>query len=338
MLENEALMRGRSKNISGEQVVTVENGDLRRDALRGRLLVEESREVLVLVDDEDRVIHSSRRARETFPDLAEGRRLPGPLRDGRRGTELLEIPYEVEGRTERLVYLSRRGDMHAYEELRAGFTAAVSHELRTPLARLLALFESLELPDPDIAKIVERARGEIGQMGELIDDVLFLGELETGHEVVGLGATPALAVLRDVAAELGERAEMGGMSISVSGDADLQVGIRPRMLRVLALNLVENAIRYAGTGSTLDLSVRRKRGQIHIKATDTGAGVAPEALPRLFERFYRADAARASRGTGLGLAIVKHICASANGHAFAEHTNPHGLTIRLVLPDATPPG
>lgn len=336
MLENGAVMRGRSRNISGEQVVTVEDGDLRRDARRGRLLVEESREVLVIVDDDDRVIHASRRARETFPDLAEGRRLPGPLRDGRRGTELLEIPYEVDGRTERIVYLSRRGDMHAYEELRAGFTAAVSHELRTPLARLLALFESLELPDPDLGRIVDRARAEIGQMGELIDDVLFLGELETGHEVVGLGGTPVLEVLREVADELAERTEMAGIAVTVSGDAALQVGIRPRMLRVLALNLIENAIRYAGTGSTLDLSVRRKRGRIHVKATDTGVGVAPESLGRLFERFYRADAARASRGTGLGLAIVKHICASANGHAFAEHASPHGLTIRLVLPDATP--
>lgn len=329
--------RGRREVVgitSGERVVTVD-GELERDALRGRLLVEESREVVVVVDDDDRVIHASRRARETFPDLAEGRRLPRPMRDGRRGVELLEVPYEVDGRTERLVYLSRRGDMHAYEELRAGFTAAVSHELRTPLARLLALFETMELPDVDIPSTVDRARGEIAQMGELIDDVLFLGELETGHEVVGLGATLVLPAIREVASELAERAEMANVAVLVSGDDTLRVNVRPRMLRVLALNLIENACRYAGPGSKLEITVTRKRGQVQIKASDSGVGVQADALPRLFERFYRTDAARASRGTGLGLAIVKHICASAGGHAFAEGTLPQGLTIRLVLPDAS---
>jgi signal transduction histidine kinase len=306
------------------------------DAVRGRILVEESREIVVILDQDDRVIQMSRRAREVFPDLSIGRRMPGPVRDGRRSAELLEVPYTVGDHTEKLVYIGRPGDLHAYEELRAGFTAAVSHELRTPLARLLALAELLELPGSDPLEIADRARAEVGQMGELIDDVLFLSELETGHEVVGLGACAVLPEIEAVVHELHDRTTVAGITVSAQGDPTLQVAVRPRMLRVLALNLIENAIRYAGDGASLEFDVGLRRGMVEIRARDSGVGVSDEALARLFERFFRTDSARTTRGTGLGLAIVKHVCASADGYAVAEHSVPHGLTVRLRLPDATP--
>jgi two-component system phosphate regulon sensor histidine kinase PhoR len=303
------------------------------EAQRGRLLIEESREVVVLLDADDRVIHASRRARETYPDVADGRRLPGPIRDGRRPTEILEVPLVVGDRVERLVYIGRPGDMHAYEELRAGFTAAVSHELRTPLARLLTLIESIELPGADMGELVDLARGQVDQMGELIDDVLFLGELETGHAVVGLGSSAVLPIFREVVAESAERADVAGIALSVTGDETVEIAVRPRMIQVLARNFIQNALRYAGPDCSLELDVRRRRGWVQIRARDTGIGTPEEALPRLFERFYRADPARASRGTGLGLAIVKHICNSAGGYVVAENTEPHGLTIRLMFPE-----
>jgi signal transduction histidine kinase len=89
-------------------------------------------------------------------------------------------------------------DTRAYEELRVGFTAAVSHELRTPLARLLALLESASLPDADRDGLLAQARKEVEEMSELVDDVLFLSELESGREVVALGSTAALPVLQEV--------------------------------------------------------------------------------------------------------------------------------------------
>ena len=160
------------------------------DATRGRVLVEESREAVVVLDDADRVLHASRRARQAVDGLREGEPLPSDLLTGERGVIPLVVPYEVGGRRERLVYLSREGDLAAYEELRAGFTAAVSHELRTPLARLLTLLETTALPGEDVPALVEQARGEIDQITELIDEVLFLSELESGARVVALGATP----------------------------------------------------------------------------------------------------------------------------------------------------
>jgi signal transduction histidine kinase len=302
------------------------------EVVRARLLVEESREAVVVLDAADRVVLASRRAREAYPDLAEGQPLPVALGREKRAAVSLEVPFEVAGNAERIVYLSRPGDLRAYEELRAGFTAAVSHELRTPLARLLALFESAELPGANLADLVEQARHEVAQMGELIDDVLFLGELETGHEVVGLGATPLMPIVQEVVDEYRERAELAGLSLRVAGDPAAKVDVRPRMLRVIVRNLIENAMRYAGPECALRLSVDVVDHHVRLAAVDTGVGVDEDALPRLFERFYRADTARASRGTGLGLAIVKHITVSAGGWVEAASPAGEGLTINCVFP------
>jgi signal transduction histidine kinase len=220
----------------------------------------------------------------------------------------------------------------AYEELRSGFTAAVSHELRTPLARLLALLESVELPGSDPHELVEQARQEVAQIRELIDDVLFLGELETGREVVTLGRTQALPVLQEVAGRLEERADAVGVDLRVHGNSRVEVPLRPRMLRVVAENLAVNALRYAGTGATCTLSVEQEGDAVVLRASDDGAGVSEEDLPRLFERFYRADRARASRGTGLGLAIVKHVVTAAGGTVEARGAPGKGLEIRCAFP------
>jgi two-component system, OmpR family, phosphate regulon sensor histidine kinase PhoR len=299
------------------------------DAVRAQVLLEESREAVVVLDDEGRVIAASRRARQSLEGVREGDQLPPELL---RGERALVVPYSVGGRTERLVYLSQVGDLTAYEELRSGFTAAVSHELRTPLARLLSLLELALLPGEDVAALVEGARREVEQIRELIDEVLFLSELESGARVVSLGATTILPVLHEVAAELEERAARAGVVVEVTGDQDAAIAVRPRMLRVVAQNLVENAIRYAGPGTTARLSVERAGGDIVLSVADDGAGVSEADLPRLFERFYRTDRSRASRGTGLGLAIVKHVVTSAGGSVEARGARGRGLEVRCRFP------
>jgi two-component system, OmpR family, phosphate regulon sensor histidine kinase PhoR len=305
--------------------------ELRLAAERGRVLIEQSREVVIVLDADGRVVDASRRALESIEGLALGE----PVRDGSLGaqarTEPVEVPIQVDGHRETLLFLSEPGELAAYEELRAGFTAAVSHELRTPLARLLALLESAELPDVDPERLVEDARHEIEQINELIDDVLFLSELETGRAVVSLGSTTAVPHLRDVVAGLEEQAERAGISLRVEGDEEIEVPLRPRMLRVVAKNLAENAIGYAGEGATFTLSVVRAGDAVILTAADDGVGVSGEDAPRLFERFYRADRARASRGTGLGLAIVKHVVTSAGGTVEASGSPGRGLTIRCVF-------
>lgn len=297
------------------------------------MLVEESREAVVVLDDDDRVIAASRRARQAIEGLREGEPLPAELLSGGRGVVPHVVPLEVEGRRERLVYLSQEGDLAAYEELRAGFTAAVSHELRTPLARLLTLLETAALPGEDVPALVEQAHAEVEQITELIDEVMFLSELESGARVVALGPTLVRPVLEEALEELGERAARAGVALRLECDPGIALAMRPRMIRVLARNLAENAIRYAGPGATFTLAVEHQPGgRVVIAGRDDGIGVEESELPRLFERFYRADRARASRGTGLGLAIVKHVVTQADGMVEARGGRGRGFEVRCELP------
>jgi len=296
------------------------------------MLVEESREAVVVLDADDRVLLASRRARQSIDALREGAPLPPGLLSGEAGIVPLIVPIEVDGRQERLVYLSQAGDMTAYEELRTGFTASVSHELRTPLARLLALLETAALPGEDVHALTAQARAEVEQIRELIDEVMFLSELESGARVVSLGAVPVLPELEAVAAELVDRASRAGVAIAVRGDPTIELEIRPRLLRVIAQNLAENAIRYAGPGSSFTLSVERVPEGVALRGADDGVGVKETELLRVFERFYRSDRSRASRGTGLGLAIVKHIVTQAGGTVEAHGRPGGGLEIRCVFP------
>jgi two-component system, OmpR family, phosphate regulon sensor histidine kinase PhoR len=220
-------------------------------------------------------------------------------------------------------------DAQAYQELRVGFTAAVSHELRTPLARLSALLDSATLPDADQEALIARAREQVEEMSELIDDVLFLSELESGREVVALGPTPALPVLEEVRARLADSAERADVRIELDVDPPaVTLPLRRRMLQIVGENLSLNAIRYAGPGATLTLSARP--GVLEV--ADDGRGVDETEVPRLFERFYRSDRARASRGTGLGLAIVKHVVVAAGGEVHASGGLGRGLRIRCTFP------
>ena len=185
-----------------------------------------------------------------------------------------------------------------YEALRTAFTASVSHELRTPLARLQALLDSAELPGADLEALLARAREEVGEMTNLVDDILFLSELEQGREVVALGETEAAPVLRALVVE----------------------------------NLLENSLRYAGEGATCTISLGRENGEVVLDVADDGTGVPDEDVPRLFERFFRSDRARTTRGTGLGLALVMHVVESAGGNVEDRGGRGRGLDVRCAFP------
>ena len=256
-----------------------------------------------MLDDDDVVLVAGRRARQSIADLVEGEHIPdGPVLSGDRGVVPLIVPYEIDGSRERLVYLSQVGDMTAYEELRTGFTAAVSHELRTPLARLLSLLETAALPGENVDELVEQARAEVEQIRELIDEVLFLSELESGSRVVSLGTVAVLPELDAVVDELEERASRAGVELAVVGDPAIELELRPRMLRVVAQNLAENAIRYAGPGAAFTLAVERTpegdRPTRHRRRGRRRRGGADQAVRALLPRRPGAGVPRYRSGAG----------------------------------------
>jgi signal transduction histidine kinase len=280
-----------------------------------RAVVGDCSEPLVVLDSERRIVAVSDAAAKALGGVEPGRRL---------GEE------QAAGHPDLLVlFLESAPELSAYQELRAGFTAAVSHELRTPLARLLVLLESATLPGSDVDELMEQARQEVEQARELIDDVLFLGELETGREVVSLGRTQARPIVEEVVASFEERANHAQVSLEVRADAGLALPLRPRMLRVVLENLLANSIRYAGAGTTCTVELSADAEGAQLTVSDDGKGVPLADLSRLFERFYRGDQARTSRGTGLGLAIVKHVVTSAGGEVEATSEPGHGLSIRI---------
>ena len=315
----------------GERKPSEGTADLQLAAERGRALVEESREIVVVLDAERRVLGASRRAREALEGVVEGAAFPVELETA-GGRVPLEVSYDVDGRRETLLYLSNPGDLAAYQELRAGFTAAVSHELRTPLARLLALLETALLPGANQSQLIDQARAEVDTIRELIDDVLFLSELESGRAVVSLGSIRARSVIQQVVTSLAQSAERAGIRLDVDCPASFELPLRQRMLGVVVENLVANAIRYAGEGATCSVTCGSEAGRAVLAVSDNGHGVPDADLARLFERFYRGDRGRSTRGTGLGLAIVKHVVAAAGGTADASQTEGGGLTVTCSFP------
>jgi two-component system, OmpR family, phosphate regulon sensor histidine kinase PhoR len=284
---------------------------------RARSLAADCDSPLVILDSERRIVAASDAGASALGGAEPGRRL---------GEEAAAHPDLL------VLFLESPPELPAYQELRAGFTAAVSHELRTPLARLLVLLESATLPGSDVGELMEQARQEVEQARELIDDVLFLGELETGREVVSLGRTRAKPVVEEVVASFAERADHAEISLQVRADGRVELPLRPRMLRVVLENLLANAIRYAGQGSICAVEVTNPADGPTLTVADDGKGVEVADLPRLFERFYRGDQARTSRGTGLGLAIVKHVVTAAGGEVDATSEPGRGLAIRARFP------
>ena len=223
--------------------------------------------------------------------------------------------------------------MAAYEELRAGFTAAVSHELRTPLARLLALLETATLPGADADELIEQAQGEVDKIRELIDDILFLSELESGHEVVGLGTTPALPILEEVAESLEEQAARAGVRLEVEADEDTELPLRPRMIRVVVVEPRRQRRPLRGPGRALTLSVARggrRRARRRRRRRRRRGGRPPPPLRALLPR---------RPGTGLARHRARARDREARrdgGRRPVEATGGRGvgLTVRCLFPSS----
>ena len=328
-------------------------------------MIEAMPEPVLAVAGDGRVMAANRHAKSVLPALKLGGNLALALRD----PDILDAVDRVyaSGQTEQVSWrdrvpvervfdvtvapLDRPGEDRALvltlrdltealrvERMRADFVANASHELRTPLASLLGFVETLQGPARDDARARDRFLSIMAEqarrMARLIDDLLSLSRIEQNLHLRPDKPVDLALVVRHVAETLAPLAAESGVTLGVEAPLPVVVaGERDELVRVIE-NLIENAIKYGAAPGRVDIGVSAQRRIGILKVRDFGAGIAPEHLPRLTERFYRIDAgqSRAKGGTGLGLAIVKHIVARHRGRLTIDSDLGHGTLITVSIP------
>jgi two-component system phosphate regulon sensor histidine kinase PhoR len=226
------------------------------------------------------------------------------------------------------------------ERVRQEFLTNVSHELRTPLTAILAFVETLEdgaLEEPGTARrFLSVIRRNAERMRVLISDILELSAIEAGTVAVEPAEAPLSSLVNECFTALASRAEARGVRLVNDVGRDVRVRADARRLEQMLVNLVDNAVKYTREGGEVRVSHERAGARDRVHVADTGEGIAAEHLPRIFERFYRADAARSRElgGTGLGLAIVKHLARAHGGEATARSEPGRGSTFTIEIPAA----
>lgn len=261
------------------------------------------------------------------------------------------VPSAAEGRERRIVLvLHDETRARRAEQTQSDFVANASHELRSPLSALIGLIETLRGPAADDAAARERflsiMHTEAARMARLVDDLMSLSRVEINEHVAPREAVDLEDVLAAVAATLSVRAAGKDMTIAVScppglarvrGDGD--------QLTQVFHNLLDNAVKYGRPGTAVEVSAAPASlgsgpspgggtAAVAVSVRDRGEGIAAIHLPRITERFYRADEGRSRRlgGTGLGLAIVKHIVNRHRGRLVVESVKGEGSTFTVILP------
>jgi len=213
------------------------------------------------------------------------------------------------------------------------FSADVSHELRTPLTILQGELEAIARQEiaPEQSEMIGSALEEVERLTRIVEHLLAISRLDAGE---ALGATVCLdlgKMARSTAEQMHLLAEEKSISLLYEITPNVSVEADTARLRQAIANLVDNAIKYTAEGGWVKLSVESNNGQGVFSISDSGIGISPQALPHIFDRFYRGDQARSlySAGAGLGLAIVKAICAAHNAEIRAFSTEGAGTCFRV---------
>ncbi|WP_420139563.1 sensor histidine kinase [Sphingomonas sp.] len=241
----------------------------------------------------------------------------------------------------RLLRLTDRSAQRAAEQMRVDFVANASHELRTPLASLIGFIETLEEANgPEDAatrlRFLSIMEKEARRMQRLIDDLMSLSRIEADRYFLPKDLVNLAALLREVSDEFRPRRD--GDRLSISSPPKVAVIGDRGQLHQLMHNIISNAFKYGGEGKPVRAVLTMTPDLAQFSVADEGDGIGPEHLPRLTERFYRADPgrSRAIGGTGLGLAIVKHIVERHRGKLDIASTVGEGTTVTVELPLAPP--
>jgi two-component system phosphate regulon sensor histidine kinase PhoR len=238
-----------------------------------------------------------------------------------------------------LVVLQDLTRVRRLETVRRDFISNISHELRTPLASLKALADTLRdgaLEDPPAAqRFLDRMEVEVDALTQMVQELLELSRIESGQVGFEMAQVPVVNVVRPPVERLRPQAERAGLQLSIDLAPDLPpILADAERVRQVITNLVHNAIKFTPPGGEVAISATAGEGEVIISVRDTGVGIPADDLPRIFERFYKADRARSGGGTGLGLAIAKHIVLAHGGRIWAESVEGRGSTFYVALPSA----
>ncbi len=226
-------------------------------------------------------------------------------------------------------------DLEQSNRLRKQMTADIAHDLRNPLSILLGYTEALS--DGKLSgttEIFDTMHNSAGQLSRLVDDLRTLSLADAGELPIQPQATPPAAMLERARQSYSAKAEAQGVALQVSAAEDLPtVNVDPeRMAQVLG-NLVSNALRYTPTGGLIELSANQEGKQVLLRVRDNGAGIAPQDLPNVFNRFYRGDTSRQNNGdAGLGLTIAKSLVTAMGGQIGVESHLGEGATFTMRFP------
>jgi two-component system phosphate regulon sensor histidine kinase PhoR len=223
------------------------------------------------------------------------------------------------------------------EMVRRDFISNVSHELRTPLASLKALTETLQegaLDDlPAARRFLTRMDTEIDTLTQLVHELLELSRIESGRVPLERKPINPCALVSPAFERMAVQAERAGLSLTIDCPEDLpQVLADSDRMEQVMVNLLHNAIKFTPPNGAITVSARQEGSQVIFSVKDTGVGISSDDLPRIFERFYKADRARSGGGTGLGLSIARHMVEAHGGRIWAESTLGKGSTFYFSLP------
>lgn len=227
-------------------------------------------------------------------------------------------------------------DLEPHEKVdrkRRDFVANASHELKTPIATIVTVLELLdEDASEETSALLARARRAASMLDALAEDLLGLAKAEDAEWILRPERLSPLDIAREVAEEQRMSAESKGLALRVAGEAPAIV-VDPQSLRTVINNLLQNAIAYTEAGEVV-LALQATDDGVEMRVTDTGSGIDPEALPRIFERFYRGDPSRSREtgGTGLGLSIVRNLVRRMGGRVAVSSRQNAGTTFTIDLP------
>ena len=240
-----------------------------------------------------------------------------------------------------LVMLQDLTQMRRLQTVRQDFISNVSHELRTPLASLRALTETLRdsaLDDPPAAAhFLDRMEIEVDALTQMVEELLELSRIESGQVPLRLNPVLPHAAIVPAAERLRTQIDRGQLSLVLDVPREMPlVLIDAGRIHQVVTNIVHNAIKFTPPSGTITVRASADATHVTVAVMDTGLGISPNDLPRIFERFFKTDRSRAVGGTGLGLAIAKHIVQAHGGTIWATSHEGQGSAFYFTMPRAEP--